>query len=77
MKLLDFLVQLLLFALILFRQHIEVVLCNASGRPVLVQFKKDALQRKRAVKGKTASPKEFTDWLYQQSNVIENLTKYS
>ena len=22
----------------------------------------------------TASPKEFTDWLYQQSNIIENLS---
>ena len=36
-------------------------------------FKKDALQRKRAVKEKTASPKEFTDWLYQQSNIIVGL----
>lgn len=33
-------------------------------------FKKEALQRKKAVKEKTASPKEFTDWLYQQSNII-------
>ncbi len=40
-------------------------------------FKNESLQRKRAVKERTASPKEFTDWLYQQSNVIENLTKYS
>ena len=24
----------------------------------------------------TASPKEFTDWLYQQSNVIVVLTEY-
>ena len=28
-------------------------------------FKKEALQRKKAVKTGTASPKEFTDWLYQ------------
>ena len=40
-------------------------------------FKKEALQRKKAVKTGTASPKEFTDWLYQQSNVIvELLTEY-
>ena len=35
--------------------------------------KKEALQRKKAVKTGTASPKEFTDWLYQQSNVIIEL----
>ncbi len=29
-------------------------------------FKKEALQRKKAVKTGTASPKEFTDWLYLQ-----------
>jgi hypothetical protein len=34
------------------------------------------LQRKKAVKTGTASPKEFTDWLYQQSNVIVELTDY-
>ena len=39
-----------------------------------VGFKKEALQRKKAVKTGTASPKEFTDWLYQQSNVIVALT---
>ena len=38
-------------------------------------FKKEALQRKKAVKTGTASPKEFTDWLYQQSNVIVELTE--
>ena len=36
---------------------------------------KDSLQRKKAVKTGTASPKEFTDWLYQQSNVIVELTE--
>ena len=36
-------------------------------------FKKEALQRKKAVKERTASPKEFTDWLYQQSNIIVGL----
>ena len=36
--------------------------CNAFS-----DFKKEALQRKKAVKTGTASPKEFTDWLYQQS----------
>lgn len=39
-------------------------------------FKKEALQRKKAVKEKTASPKEFTDWLYQQSNIIISLADY-
>ena len=39
-------------------------------------FKKEALQRKKDVKTGTASPKEFTDWLYQQSNVIVELTEY-
>ena len=39
-------------------------------------FKKEALQRKKAVKTGTASPKEFTGWLYQQSNVIVELTEY-
>ena len=39
-------------------------------------FKKEALQRKKAVKTGTASPKEFTDWLYQQSNVIIELCEY-
>ena len=39
-------------------------------------FKKEALQRKKAVKTGTASPKEFTDWLYLQSNVIVRLTEY-
>jgi len=29
----------------------------------------------KAVKTGTASPKEFTDWLYQQSNVIVELTE--
>ena len=37
-------------------------------------FKKEVLQRKKAVKERTASPKEFTDWLYQQSNIIVELT---
>ena len=36
-------------------------------------FKKEALQRKKAVKERTANPKEFTDWLYQQSDIIFNL----
>ena len=38
-------------------------------------FKKEALQRKKAVKTGMASPKEFADWLYQQSNVIVELTE--
>ena len=36
-------------------------------------FKKEALQRKQAVKKKTASPKEFSDWLLRQSNIIVEL----
>ena len=40
-------------------------------------FKKEALQRKRAVKERTASPKEFTDWLYQQSSIIVELAEKS
>ena len=36
-------------------------------------FKTEALQRKAAVKNKTASPLEFTDWLYQQSHIIVEL----
>ena len=43
--------------------------------PAFADFKKEALQRKKAVKTGTASPKEFTDWLYQQSNVIVELTE--
>jgi inorganic pyrophosphatase len=43
---------------------------------VFADFKKESLQRKKAVKAGTASPKEFTDWLYQQSNVIVELTEY-
>lgn len=45
-------------------------------RTAFEAFKKEALQKKRAVKEKTASPKEFTDWLYQQSNIIVELLNY-
>ena len=38
-------------------------------------FKKEALLRKQAVKKKTASPKEFSDWLLQQSNIIVELAE--
>jgi predicted nucleic acid-binding Zn ribbon protein len=38
-------------------------------------FKKEALQRKQAVKKKTASPKEFSGWLLRQSNVIVKLAE--
>ena len=38
-------------------------------------FKKEALQRKQAVKKKTASPKEFSDWLLRQSNIIVELAE--
>ena len=38
-------------------------------------FKKEALQRKKSVKAGATSPTEFTDWLYQQSNIILKLSK--
>ena len=39
-------------------------------------FKKEALQRKKAVKEKTASPKEFMDWLYQRGSIIAELANF-
>jgi len=39
-------------------------------------FKKEALQRKRAIKTEKASPKEFTGWLLQQSNIILDLAEH-
>ena len=38
-------------------------------------FKEEALQRKKAVKAGTTKPTEFTDWLYQQSNIILKLSE--
>ena len=38
-------------------------------------FKKEALRRKKAVKAGTTKPTEFTDWLYQQSNIILKLSE--
>jgi len=38
-------------------------------------FKKEALQRKQAVKKKTAGPKEFSGWLLRQSNIIVELAE--
>ncbi|MBT9643530.1 hypothetical protein GPK72_13190, partial [Roseburia hominis] len=49
--------------------------CQNWRQASFSDFKKEALQRKKAVKTGTASPKEFTDWLYQQSNVIVELTE--
>ena len=58
---------------------------NTSGFPAdrlekiqaaFADFKKEALQRKKAVKTGTSSPKEFTDWLYQQSDIILKLTTF-
>lgn len=55
---------------------------NISGFPAdrmekiqaaFADFKKEALQRKKTIKAGTASPKKFTDWLYQQSNIIVEL----
>ena len=57
----------------------ELAQQNQPGKKIPAAFtdiKKEALQRKKAVKTGTASPKEFTDWLYQQSNVIVALTEY-
>lgn len=39
-------------------------------------FKREALKRKKAVKEKAASPKEFTDWLLQQGNLIVTLAEW-
>ena len=39
-------------------------------------LKKEALQRKQAVKKKEASPNEFSDWLLQQSNIIVELAEW-
>ena len=39
-------------------------------------FKKEALQRKQAVKKKEASPNEFSDLLLQQSNIIVELAEW-
>ena len=36
-------------------------------------FRKEALQRKRAIKTEKASPKDFTDWLYRQSRILTDL----
>lgn len=36
-------------------------------------FKKEALQRKKLIRTEEASPKEFTDWLYQQDSIIAGL----
>ena len=38
LKFLNLFVQFMLFCLILFGQHIEIVLRNASNRPVLIHF---------------------------------------
>ena len=40
-------------------------------------FKKEALQRKKAIKAEKASPKNFTDWLYQQSSILTDLLEES
>ena len=40
---------------------------------VYADFRKEALRRKKLVKEKKTSPKEFSDWLYQQSSVIMKL----
>ena len=55
---------------------VRMILCgNVEGSRMNPSEKVGALQRKKAVKTGTASPKEFTDWLYQQSNVIVELTE--
>ena len=33
-------------------------------------FKKEALQRKKLIRTGESSPKEFTDWIYQQNTII-------
>ncbi len=42
---------------------------------VFEAFKKEALQRKKQVKGHKMLPQEFMDWLYQQSSVIMELAE--
>ena len=36
-------------------------------------FKKEALQRKKLIRTGESSTKEFTDWIYVQSSIIEEL----
>lgn len=38
-------------------------------------FKKEALQKKKAVRTKNSDQKEFMDWLYQQGNIIAELAE--
>lgn len=40
-------------------------------------FKKEVLQRKEAIKTEKASPKNFTNWLYQQSSILTDLLEES
>lgn len=54
----------------------EIYYTSSEMAKAFDAFKKETLQRKKAVKGKSASPKEFMDWLYQQSIVIVELADY-
>lgn len=45
----------------------------AAMQAAFEAFRREALQRKRAIRTEKASPKEFTDWLYQQNSIILNL----
>lgn len=69
------------------RQTVECVTAYASFYPMVTYylnrlvkmqaafeaFRKEALQRKRAIKTEKASPKDFTDWLYRQSRILTDL----
>lgn len=45
-------------------------------RQPLKRSKRTPLQRKRAIKTEKASPKEFTDWLVEQTNIILDLVEH-
>ena len=45
-------------------EHIEQM------QAAFADFKKEALQRKRLVKQRKTSPKDFSDWVYKQSGLI-------
>lgn len=45
----------------------------AAMQAAFESFRREALQRKRAIRTEKASPKEFTDWLYQQNSIIIDL----
>lgn len=65
------------------RNHINRAKTNPEFTPeqiahmeeVFASFRKEALAKKKLVKQKKLSPKEFSDWLYAQSATIVQLSK--